>query len=643
MSKSFTLNQLTEGIRDRHVGQEATRIQEKWTRTGLLRGLQSHNRENMSRLLENQAAQVLREANTLGSSGADSGQMDGFSNIAFPIVRRVFGGLVANELVSIQPMSLPSGLLFYLDYTYGSDVGGDSTNGAGTNVTFEQGQSIYGNPAGASVRTGANATGGQYDLVGSSYSQVHGSRKMRGARTVADAAGTSTLLASGAFGGGASQSYAVSAYITTSGSDGKLLQFDLQIVNDIENNSGRYSFLILSASEFTSETSGHAGARMDDSQIKSLALRSGKTSGIVGLNDIPAAIQAGNGIKNIRRLNQLGTWANSRFTPDAMKTITDSDAAILVVVSGSHKQFAAIRSPELTGSFVISDSVNAAGGTGGALTIPTFESDFAATPSPVIPEIDIKIESIAVTATTRKLRARWSPELAQDLNAYHSMDAEVELTQILSEQIALEIDREILNDLLTQAKGANFYWSRAPGKFVNKQNGQSQNLASSLATGPQFTGTVREWYETLVETIIDVANEIHRKTLRGSANFIVVSPEVATIFEASVLYKPNLKIDGQGQVALGNIGAESIGSLSNRFTVYKDPYFPRNKILVGYKGGSYLESGYVYAPYVPLIVTPTIFAPEDFTPRKGVMTRYGKKMVRADFYGTVTCLDMDII
>jgi hypothetical protein len=155
---------------------------------------------------------------------------------------------------------------------------------------------------------------------------------------------------------------------------------------------------------------------------------------------------------------------------------------------------------------------------------------------------------------------------------------------------------------------------------------------------------VREWYETLIETIIDVANEIHRKTLRGSANFIVVSPDVATVLEASVLYKPNYSIDGQGQVGGSmSIGASPIGTLSNRFTVYKDPYFPRNKVLVGYKGGSYLETGYVYAPYVPLIVTPTIFAPEDFTPRKGVMTRYGKKMVRADFYGTVTCLDMNII
>jgi hypothetical protein len=279
---------------------------------------------------------------------------------------------------------------------------------------------------------------------------------------------------------------------------------------------------------------------------------------------------------------------------------------------------------------------------GSTLVVPTFESNFSqSNAQPEIPEIDIKIESISVVAQTRKLRARWSPELAQDLNAYHSLDAEVELTQILSEQIALEIDREILNDLLMQAD-TNYFWDRRPGRFVNKKNGGDQTTAGTL-TSPVFTGTVREWYETLVETIIDVANEIHRKTLRGSANFIVVSPDVATILEASVLYRPALSIDGDGQVALAALGAESVGSLSNRFTVYKDPYFPRNKILVGYKGGSYLETGYVYAPYVPLIVTPTIFAPEDFTPRKGVMTRYGKKMVRSDFYGTVTCLDMNVI
>ncbi len=638
MSRSFTLKQLTEGIRDRHVGDESNRLLEKWTRTGLLRGLDDYKRETMSRLLENQAAQVLREANVLGSSNADSGQVDGFSNIAFPIVRRVFGGLVANELVSIQPMSLPSGLLFYLDYTYGSDVGGDTsddgsaagTAAAGTKVTYEKGQSLYNNPAGANVRTGSNATGGQYDLVGTSYSKVHKQVKL---------STTGHIEAHGAFGGANTQSYATTGgnhNICTSGSDGKLLQFDPQISTAIDSDGEAWQFLLIPTDILTG-----SGWSMDPTQVKSLAITS--AGGSTGLSVPGTTYQQGAGVLNVRRLNQLGTWASSTFTANPFADLTDSGTVILTVVKGDYTASPGDVS-YLSASFAIADSVSAAGGTGGTLTIPTFESNFQADPEPVIPEIDIKIESIAVTASTRKLRARWSPELAQDLNAYHSMDAEVELTQILSEQIALEIDREILNDLLVEAQGANYYWSRMPGKFVNKKSGATQELASTLATGPQFTGTVREWYETLVETIIDVANEIHRKTLRGSANFIVVSPEVATIFEASILYKPSIKLDGDGQVGVPfQLGAAAIGSLSNRFTVYKDPYFPRNKILVGYKGGSYLETGYVYAPYVPLIVTPTIFAPEDFTPRKGVMTRYGKRMVRADFYGTVTCMDMDVI
>ena len=603
--------------------------------------------------MENQAAQVLREANTLGSGNGGS-NIDGFTNIAFQIVRRVFGGLVANELVSIQPMSLPSGLLFYLDYTYGSDVGGDATVDNAGNLTdtvastYTRGQSIYGNPDGRDIRTGADAAGGQYDLVGTAYSKVHAT----GVKYVIDAAGDAHM---GAFGTSASQSYTDNAVVGTSGADAKLLQFDPQILTQIDNGDFTYQFMVLSAS-LLQEASGQQ-RRIDATQIKTLAVHDGGNSSVTarfsnGLTVPNTAVQGGTGVFNVRRLNQLGSMSGIngtfKFTPDPLKDITDADAGVLLVMQGRNQESVQADTADslcLTASFVVADTVQnrTSGGEGTTLVIPSFESDFNSVPEPVIPEIDIKIESIAVTATTRKLRARWSPELAQDLNAYHSMDAEVELTQILSEQIALEIDREILNDLLVEAKGANFFWSRSPGKFLNKRTGAEIARTSSLNPGPAFTGTVREWYETLVETIIDVANEIHRKTLRGSANFIVVSPEVATIFEASVLYKPSIKIDGQGQAAISNIGAEAIGSLSNRFTVYKDPYFPRNKILVGYKGGSYLESGYVYAPYVPLIVTPTIFAPEDFTPRKGVMTRYGKKMVRADFYGTVTCLDMDVI
>lgn len=644
MSNKFTLEQLTEGIRSRHVGSEGRRLVEKWGRTGLLRGLTEQKREVMSRLLENQASQLLRESSTL-STGAgalgDSGDLRGFSNIAFPIVRRVFGGLVANELVSIQPMSLPSGLLFYLDYTYGTNVGGDTNlttgaAGAADAQTFSAGQSIYNNPVGKGVRSGSLATGGQYDLVGATYSKVH---------QVTDPGSNELCVrASGSWAGGTTLQDGLALHAT--GTDGRLIMFDPQLSTLIEEDAadgsydgtGKWQFLVLNLNQI--------GSDIDLSNIRDFSLFSAAPS-VVGLQTLGEGFQAGKNILNLRRLNQLGTYSGGVFTPQPLIGRSDTDASLLVVVSGALLQAspggATTQVVGLTGSYAIGASLDV-DGDGSTLTIPSFESNFETSPSPAIPEIDIKVESIAVTAVTRKLRARWSPELAQDLNAYHSLDAEVELTQILSEQIALEIDREILGDLLLEARGANFFWSRAPGKFVNKETGTEQTLSSALATGPQFTGTVREWYETLVETIIDVANQIHRKTLRGSANFVVTSPDVCTILEASVLYKPSLTIDGMGQVgAPFSIGAEAVGTLTNRFTVYKDPYFPRNKILVGYKGGSYLETGYVYAPYVPLIVTPTIFAPEDFTPRKGVMTRYGKKMVRADFYGTVTCLDMNII
>jgi hypothetical protein len=249
-----------------------------------------------------------------------------------------------------------------------------------------------------------------------------------------------------------------------------------------------------------------------------------------------------------------------------------------------------------------------------------------------IPEIDIKVDSVSVTAITKKLKAKWTPELQQDINAYHNLDAEVELTSLLSEQIALEIDQEILEDLVKGATAGTFFWSRKPGKFVNRETGISTN--GTLY--PDFTGTVSEWYETLLETINDVSAQIHRKTLRGGANFIVVSPEVANILE----FTSGFRADTTADENRGTAGAVKVGQLSKKLDIYVDPYFVRNVVLVGRKGNSFLESGYVYAPYVPLQVTPTIFDPESFVPRKGVMTRYAKKMVRPDMYGLVICEDL---
>lgn len=619
--KYFSLDQLAQGIREKHVGAERARLTEKWSRTGLLRGLDGARREVMSQLLENQAAQVLKESNALSGGGGNlggSGQIQGFSNIAFPIVRRVFGGLVANELVSIQPMSLPSGLIFYLDYTYGSNVGqvvGDTTS------TYTRGQSIYNNPTGKGAQSGSLATGGMYDLVGTGYSRVTGS-----VSTLSVVYGSNSASGSWNTAGSWVEGKMLLSATDFSGSNARFADFDGAVENALDAGTLDAAFVIVKLSDL--------GPYVDGTSVNQVALHSGLTNALAWGEQF----QGGTGIKNLRRLNKRGNWSGSVFTPDALA----GTHVLTLVAATAGQQLQGTAAVHAT--YAVSSQLSVDSGTGSTVTIPSFESDFGATPAPAIPEIDIKIESISITAETRKLRAKWSPELAQDLNAYHSMDAEVELTSILSEQIALEIDREILNDLVSSANGANYYWSRSPGRFVNKVTGARQNLADSLQVGPQFTGTVREWYETLVETIIDVANTIHRKTLRGSANFMVVGPDVATILEASVLYKPKFSMDGEGQVGSPfTIGAEAIGTLSNRFTVYKDPYFSRNKILVGYKGGSYLETGYVYAPYVPLIVTPTIFAPEDFTPRKGVMTRYGKKVVRSDFYGTVTVLDMSVI
>jgi hypothetical protein len=642
MSRKFSLNTLTEGIRQRHLGQQNSRLLEKWSRTGLLRGLDGQKRENMAMLLENQAAQALRESSTIGTgggAGTASGDLGGFTNIAFPIVRRVFGGLVANELVSIQPMSLPSGLLFYLDYTYGSVSGAASD--AADGAMYNTGSSIYGNPSGKSVQTGATQVGGMYDLAGAGYSRVFATNTL--------AAGD--LITSGAF--NTATTIGLGNNLMATGSDGALIQFDPALTSLIENNSGGsglsagdavYTALVVKASTIDDDS---ATKPCDFTAIKEIGLFKEGTTPYVRLDsDLQGQ---GEGLLNIRRLNQLVRVAPAGATGASVTSITpistitevtgDADVGVLFIVSGTNA--AGTANSGITVTYAQDPVFTSSSGE--TLVIPTFESDFGSTPSPAIPEIDIKIESIPVVADTRKLRAKWSPELAQDLNAYHSLDAEVELTQILSAQIALEIDREILNDLLQGASGANFFWSRAPGNFVDKTTGVD-TATTNGGLAPAFTGTVREWYETLIETIIDVGNTIHRKTLRGAANFIVVGPDVATILEASVYYRPALSIDGDGQVATPfSLGAERVGTLSNRFTVYKDPYFPRNKVLVGYKGGSYLETGYVYAPYVPLIVTPTIFAPEDFTPRKGVMTRYGKKLVRADFYGTVTCLKMNII
>jgi hypothetical protein len=562
------IREMSRDVVEQNLLKEGKRIYNKWAKTGLLEGLDKQRAYNVARLMENQLKQFLKEA----SSTAD---IIGFQNVAFPIIRRVFAGLIANELVSVQPMSLPSGLLFYMDYRY------DSVKGGNLNADFTAGGSLFGE---RNSLQDAKGDGGPYNLQGVSYSLRER---------------VSTSLFSASF-----------APLTLAD-----IEYDPEISSSLSLSATGWKKLTLTNAYAALQASG---ALYNPAELKMVVPVSGSSISFSSTTDgtpIQMAKVAGTGgIKVFRRFTKS---SGNDLVFVVSGTAADVDGT--AYVAGVKLSYPV--APTLTG------------GTSGTLVLDPLESDLGQpTAMPSIPELDFRIESVAVTAKSRKLKARWTPELAQDLAAYQNLDAEVELTQVLSEQIALEIDREILSELLFRATGANYFWSRAPGKFLDKTTGNT-------VAGGSFTGTVREWYETLVEVIIDVGNVIQRKTLRGAANFLVTSPDVSTILEASVLYKPMFDAADTMQTTMG-IGTEKVGTLSQRYTVYKDPYFPRNKILVGYKGSSFLETGFVYAPYVPLIVTPVIYKYDDLTPTKGVMTRYAKQLTRSDFYGTVTVMDM---
>jgi len=575
------VQKLTEGIVNRDLSAEGAALIAKWENTGLLEGLGDDNvRNSMARLLENQAKELLRE-----SSSMSGGDVEGFAAVAFPLVRRVFGNLIANDLVSVQPMSLPSGLIFFLDFTISGQIGGRA-RGVFDNG-YPSGSSLYGgNVVGQQITGGVNLTGafsedGPYAL-NNGYSSPTSSLACAGMTIVCSGTvGTSSILNFGTAGLRNEQN---------------ILQFDADLPSGTT-----FAVATLPLAQLVA-----AQLNLDDMITLS------PTGAITGA---PAA--------DIRR-------ALTRLDPDAP---TANVLVALVDYTGtrSRTQLSASLVPSVAGAgtgrngfyFTITDNFAGAGAPVGAV-LPT--STWGLEGSANIPEIDIKVDSVSVTAITKKLKAKWTPELGQDLNAYHNLDAEVELTQILSEQIALEIDQEILEDLRVGAKAGIKYWSRNPGQFVNRDSGVP--LASGVA---DFTGNVSEWYETLVETINEVSAAIHRKTLRGAANFVVCGPEVANLLEFTAGFRANVTADSDR----GDAGAIKVGSISKKFDILVDPYFPRNLLLVGRRGSSFLESGYVYAPYVPLQTTPTIFGVEDFVPRKGVMTRYAKKMVRPDMYGLV--------
>lgn len=569
------LQKLTEGVVQRNLQKEGAALRAKWEETGLLEGLKSERaRNNMSLMLENQAKELLREASSMSA-----GDVEGFAAVAFPLVRRVFGKLIADELVSVQPMSLPNGLIFFLDFNV------DRTRIGHTNGDSVYGGGVVGNQLTGGVSlTGANLEKGFYNLS-NGYSSPTGSATI-----------TYQLVASGTVGSGDGLNTLTHPTGPSSGTGSytalrdRLVRFDPDIVSGTV-----VAILTAPKSSFT------------NLDVKNYVA-------------ISASITQG---RQARRLT--------------IDDPTDSSKLMFVMVSTSSTENAQNFGQAVSGAIATSFPINDVRVASTALGSIIGSTPWGLEAVADIPEIDIKVNSVSIEAETKKLKAKWTPELQQDIQAYQNLDAEVELTSILSEHVALEIDQEVLEDLIKGATAGTYYWSRRPGKFLTRDTGAGiSSSANESIMGADFTGNVSQWYETLLETVNDVSAQIHRKTLRGGANFLVVSPEMANILEMTAGFRASVTHDEDR----GEAGTVKIGAINKKWDIYVDPYFIRNVILVGRKGSGFLESGYVFAPYVPLQVTPTIYGTEDFVPRKGVMTRFGRKMVRPDFYGLVVVLDM---
>jgi len=558
--------------------EEAKQLVGKWEKTGLLDGLNEDFQKNgMAVLLENQAKQLIQEnSSTGGNAGVGTATAAGseeWSGVALPLVRRIFGEIAAQEFVSVQPMNLPSGLVFYLDFKYGKSTAGEEGEGFGVNnvigVPGGDVESLHGktgpnNPSGSKAPFGVGGLYGEgrYDY---SINLEKSIAFENGLAAASQTTPTTTLF------GSASATY-------------KDINFNQEFSASL--GAGKLAKVFVLGTDLT------------DADFK--AVRSFNLSG--------SAANAGLHSVLPQFSSYDGTYVSFIVSASSVAVVGDTNGEEIKVLYSKQPTESA------RGDF--EDTV-------GNATEDTL----------AIPEIDLQLKSQAIVAKTRKLKAVWTPELAQDLNAYHSVDAEAELTSMLSEYISMEIDLEILDMLVSDAQTTDF-WSATPGEDYDGVGTTENNW--SITT---FYGTRYEWYQTLIGKIQKVSNEIHRLTMRGGANFVVVSPTIATILES---------VPGYGVVTDGNksqfaMGVQQVGTIQNRFQVYKNPYMTENTVLVGFRGSNFLETGAVYSPYVPLIMTPLVYDPSDFTPRKGVMTRYAKKMIRPEFYGKIFCKDLNLV
>ena len=549
---------------------DASKLATKWSKTGLLEGCGSEvDKNNMAIILENQAKQLVVEQSATGagtSAGSFTvGQSENWAGIALPMVRKVFGSIAAKEFVSVQPMNLPSGLVFFLDFQYGTDKS-----------PFASGNSLYGakNATGQFPFQSTGTTGGLYGAGRFAYS---------------------------------TNQFSASVPLTGSANGGSLPTV----------GAGTGSFIDATWAELSFDS------------------------------DLSASISAGTVYKIT-----VPTASLSSFDPDGVRAFVVLTGSLATVASALPAFTTYNYTAGTIAFFVTASSTLAAANAGTYMTIeynkitadnnrgdfedtsaPSFSTPNAESASTiVIPEINIKMQSQAIVAKTKKLKAVWTPEFAQDLNAYQNIDAEAELTNVMSEYISMEIDLEILDMLIEDAAAATEYWTVLNNGVYNPANANGFDFPTSTSqTG--FYNTQGGWFQTLGTKMQKVSNKIHQLTMRGGANFLVCSPTVATVLESI----PGFAASTNGDVANMEyaMGVQKVGAINNRYTVYKNPYMTENVILMGFRGKQFLETGAVFAPYIPLIMTPLVYDPNTFTPRKGLMTRYAKKMLRPEFFGKI--------
>ena len=563
----------------------------KWDKLGFLEDLTGHLKENVAQLYENQASFLINEATSEGSNGA-------FETVVFPIVRRVFSKLLANDIVSVQAMNLPIGKLFYFVPKIQGYTG--------------QGGNEHYKPFGAPGAEGQSVGDGYGD--GSTY----GNKNLydlfyEGAEPGLDPAGLFD--------------YSKGSFAVITADTRVQVWSGSELVDQVDELDGEtVRKVIIKMSGFAETGAGKLigpdGNEMDtESFLTDLIITKG--AGLTISADSACKVvantpllfrvvtqQYGKGI--VQYGNTVKTNFSSTGNGGSFRNICDANGFIYLEVD--------LSCPACVGCGA--DTLD--GYTGTTITSADTETSFVAVFKRYeelefedrIGEVSFDLESVTVSVTERKLRAQWSPELAQDVAAFHNIDAEAELTALLSEQVAAEIDREILRDL---RKGAawNLRWDYNGWRRIQQTTSYTQ----------------KDWNQTLITAINQLSAQIHKSTLRGGANWIVVSSEVSAIFDDLEYFHVSNASPEQDQY---NMGIERVGTLAGRYQVYRDPYFPSNTVLIGHKGTSLLDTGYIYAPYVPLQLTPTMYNPFNFTPIKGIMTRYAKKMVNNRFYARIT-------